>query len=219
MKIRSFGNGNYKKFYQKSFAKIDSFNTEYLILDLRDNTGGRLDEIDKLYSYLTDKNYQLIEKAEVLTRQPYLTSMLSKNSPVFIKIGATLLSPFMAIHNLFKSKKKEGKKYYSFSSSKVKKLQSSNTNQAVITFEGKDGEQLLISDKYKSELLELASNASTREAITKQQLEDFKISLPPLKQQQKIVSEIEKIEVKITALEKEIANIPKEKEAILKKYL
>ena len=80
-------------------------------------------------------------------------------------------------------------------------------------------QQLLISDKYKSELLELASNASTREAITKQQLEDFKISLPPLKQQQKIVSEIEKIEVKITALEKEIANIPKEKEAILKKYL
>jgi len=64
MKIRGFGNGNYKKFYQKSFAEIDSFKTKYLILDLRDNTGGRLDEIDKLYAYLTDKNYQLIEKAK-----------------------------------------------------------------------------------------------------------------------------------------------------------
>lgn len=121
MKIWSFGNGNYKKFYQKSFAKIDSFKTDYFILDLRDNTGGRLDEIDRLYAYLTDNNYQLIEKAEVLTRQPFLTSMLSKNSPAYIKIGATLLSPFMAIHNLFKSNKKKGKKYYSFSSSKVKK--------------------------------------------------------------------------------------------------
>lgn len=121
MKIRSFGNGNYKKFYQKSFAEIDSAKSEYLILDLRDNTGGRLDEIDKLYSYLTDKNYQLIEKAEVLTRQPFLTSMLSKNNPTFVKIGATLLSPFVAIHNLFKSNKREGKKYYSFSSSKIKK--------------------------------------------------------------------------------------------------
>ena len=121
MKIRGFGNGNYKKFYQKSFAVMDSAKTEYLILDLRDNTGGRLDEIDKLYSYLTNKNYQLIEKAEVLTRQPFLTSILCKNNPAFIKIGATLLSPFVAIHNLFKSGKKDGKKYYSFSSSKLKK--------------------------------------------------------------------------------------------------
>lgn len=79
-------------------------------------------------------------------------------------------------------------------------------------------QQVLISAKYKSELLELASNASTREAITKQQLEDFKIPLPPLKEQQKIVSLIEKIESKIAILEKEISNIPKEKEAILKKY-
>lgn len=80
-------------------------------------------------------------------------------------------------------------------------------------------QQLLISRKYKSELLELASNASTREAVTKQQLEDFKISLPPIQEQQKIVSEIEKIERKIAYLEKEITEIPKQKEAILQKYL
>lgn len=80
-------------------------------------------------------------------------------------------------------------------------------------------QQLLISSKFKTELLELADNSSTREAITKQQLEDFKIPLPPLSVQQKIVSQIEKIEVKINALEKEIALIPKQKEAILKKYL
>lgn len=80
-------------------------------------------------------------------------------------------------------------------------------------------QQLLISSKFKTELLELADNSSTREAITKQQLEDFKIPLPPLPEQQKIVSEIEKIETKINALETEIAEIPKQKEAVLKKYL
>jgi restriction endonuclease S subunit len=80
-------------------------------------------------------------------------------------------------------------------------------------------QQLLISSKFKNELLALADNSSTREAITKQQLEDFKIPLPPLPEQQKIVSEIEKIEVKITILEKEIAKIPTQKEAVLKKYL
>jgi restriction endonuclease S subunit len=38
-------------------------------------------------------------------------------------------------------------------------------------------------------------------------------------EQQKIVSEIEKIESKINTLVTEIAAIPKEKESILKKYL
>ncbi|MDO9038879.1 MAG: N-6 DNA methylase [Lutibacter sp.] len=80
-------------------------------------------------------------------------------------------------------------------------------------------QQLLISSKFKTELLELADNSSTREAITKQQLEDFKIPLPPLSEQQKIVSEIEKIEEKINVLEKEIALIPQQKEAVLKRYL
>ncbi len=80
-------------------------------------------------------------------------------------------------------------------------------------------QQLLISSKFKTELLALADNSSTREAITKQQLEDFKIPLPPIPEQQKIVAEIEKIEAKINALQTEIAAIPSQKEAILKKYL
>ncbi|MFW1748589.1 restriction endonuclease subunit S [Acinetobacter guillouiae] len=50
-------------------------------------------------------------------------------------------------------------------------------------------------------------------------LKTYRIPLPPLPEQQKIVSEIEEIEEKIDLLEQEIANIPKQKEAILKKYL
>jgi type I restriction enzyme M protein len=46
-----------------------------------------------------------------------------------------------------------------------------------------------------------------------------KISLPPTKEQKKIVTEIEKIEKKIAKLEKKIASIPNKKEMILKKYL
>ncbi len=57
------------------------------------------------------------------------------------------------------------------------------------------------------------------DAITTKTFDLIKIPLPPLSEQQKIVSEIEKIEEKITILEKEIAEIPKQKEAILKKYL
>ena len=78
---------------------------------------------------------------------------------------------------------------------------------------------ILVSEIYKNQLLEIGDGATSREAITKQQLEDFKIPLPPLSEQQKIVSEIEKIEAKINALETEIAEIPKLKEAVLKKHL
>ncbi len=78
---------------------------------------------------------------------------------------------------------------------------------------------ILVSEIYKNQLLEIGDGATSREAITKQQLEDFKIPLPPLSEQQKIVSEIEKIEAKINALETEIAEIPKLKETVLKKYL
>lgn len=78
---------------------------------------------------------------------------------------------------------------------------------------------ILVSETYKNQLLEIGDGATSREAITKQQLEDFKIPLPPLSEQQKLVSEIEKIEAKIKVLEAEIAEIPKQKEATLKKYL
>ena len=50
-------------------------------------------------------------------------------------------------------------------------------------------------------------------------IETLKIPLPPLSEQEKIVSEIKKIEAKIIVLETEIAEIPKQKEKILKKYL
>ncbi|RLJ73427.1 restriction endonuclease subunit S [Pedobacter alluvionis] len=50
-------------------------------------------------------------------------------------------------------------------------------------------------------------------------LKSYKIPLPPLSEQQKIVLEIEKIEAKIKLLEKEIAEIPKLKDAVLRKHL
>lgn len=50
-------------------------------------------------------------------------------------------------------------------------------------------------------------------------IKNIKIPLPTLSEQQKIVSEIEKIEEEINQLEKAIAEIPEQKEAILKKYL
>ena len=64
-----------------------------------------------------------------------------------------------------------------------------------------------------------ASPSSNIKSLNQTQLSNIKIPLPPLSEQQKIVTEIEKIEAKIKFLEIEIIEIPKQKEAILKKYL
>ena len=63
------------------------------------------------------------------------------------------------------------------------------------------------------------SSGSNIKSLNQTLLSNIKIPLPPLSEQEKIVSEIEKIEAKMKVLEAEIAEIPKQKEAILKKYL
>ena len=80
-------------------------------------------------------------------------------------------------------------------------------------------QRLLVSSKIKAELLAIAESSSTREAITKAQLEDFKIPLVSISEQRQIVSQITAIEVQIAAMEKELEIIPQQKEAVLKKYL
>ena len=57
------------------------------------------------------------------------------------------------------------------------------------------------------------------DTITTKTFDSIKIPLPPFPEQEKITSEIEKNETQIEALENEIAEIPKQKEAILKKWL
>ena len=50
-------------------------------------------------------------------------------------------------------------------------------------------------------------------------IKNIKIPVPPLSEQQKIVSEIEEIEKQISELEQQLSKFPQEKEAVLKKYL
>ena len=68
MKIADFTKGNYTKFYRESFKLLNTLNTRTLILDLRDNPGGRLSDAADLYSYLADTSYKFIERSEVASR-------------------------------------------------------------------------------------------------------------------------------------------------------
>jgi len=118
LKIRGFSKGRYKDFYEESFKTLDSLKTETLIIDLRNNFGGRLKEITHLYSYLTDKNFTMINPSEVNTRFPFLKSIMSNTTPTAMKVFAGVLSPVFATVDLFKTQKKDGKLYYKFKSAK-----------------------------------------------------------------------------------------------------
>lgn len=77
---------------------------------------------------------------------------------------------------------------------------------------------LLLSDDLVSQTSVLMKGVS----LPRIGISDFlsqKIPLPPLSEQQKVVSEIKKIEEQIKIIENKLAEIPKQKDAILKKYL
>ncbi len=63
------------------------------------------------------------------------------------------------------------------------------------------------------------TGTSGHRRVPKSFIENYEIPHLSISEQQKIVQKIEKIEVKINTLEKEIASIPDKKELILKKYL
>ncbi|TCK68985.1 peptidase S41-like protein [Winogradskyella wandonensis] len=118
LKIRGFSNGKYKDFYEETFAMLDSLDTKDLVIDLRDNFGGRLNEIMTLYSYLTDENFTLINKSEVNSRIPILKTAMSNTSSVGQKVFYSVLSPFIVVHNLLRTSKKDGQLYYKFKAAK-----------------------------------------------------------------------------------------------------
>lgn len=79
-----------------------------------------------------------------------------------------------------------------------------------------------INEKYLAFILEKEGKAfefSRTKRASIDRIQGIKIAVPPIAEQQKIVSEIEKIEEQIKTLETEISEIPKQKEAILKKYI
>ncbi len=73
--------------------------------------------------------------------------------------------------------------------------------------------------EYAIRKLNLNQFGATTPQLTVPQLENFKISLPPISEQKKIVTQILKIEDQISELEKQLQKIPNLKNEVLKKYL
>ena len=79
----------------------------------------------------------------------------------------------------------------------------------------------LISANYQKQLLSIGEAGSTRQALTKADMEDFKISIPPLQEQQAIVSRLDALNAHVKELEevlnKTITECDALKQALLRK--
>ncbi len=64
LKIKSFEipTANFNSFYKESFDSIRNAGTENLIIDLRNNGGGTLEDSRNLFAYLTDKEFVYLAK-------------------------------------------------------------------------------------------------------------------------------------------------------------
>ncbi|OCB78661.1 S41 family peptidase [Flavobacterium crassostreae] len=125
LKIRGFKNKAYRRFYKETFEKIKQYQTKNLILDLRDNGGGRLSEISDLYAYLSDTTFVFLEPSEVVSRSQFFNGSYYNGGSFVLKILKTILSPAYYSYLLCTIHKKDnGKSYFA---TETKKRQA-NTN-------------------------------------------------------------------------------------------
>lgn len=110
LKVKDF---NYNQ-YDRVFKKIDSVQSDHLILDLRNNHGGKLSYCAKLFSYLIDSTYNFVDREELASRSSFLAQINLSGKPIRKLITYVSFSPIIVIRNtvLLLKIKKENNSFY-----------------------------------------------------------------------------------------------------------
>lgn len=124
--IKGFSNGNATAFYKEAFEKIAANKTENLIIDLRNNPGGRLYEIVDLYGYLVNEPYVFVDDYEVVSRTSKLHAEYFKGGGPVFKFFKILGAPFYYSIGFLKVRKENGKFISSTNFSKIKEPKPNN---------------------------------------------------------------------------------------------
>jgi len=69
MRLTTFSKGNLKTFFRRSFKKLKKENIEHLILDLRENGGGRISNSIALTKYLKQTPFKLADSVVAISRK------------------------------------------------------------------------------------------------------------------------------------------------------
>lgn len=121
IKVKSFSSDYSSKFYSETFKKINNTKTNYLIIDVRNNYGGSLDEINNLYSYLSPKPYTLVKPSQVTSKISPLKTNYFRKSNLLQYAYKGLTYPTFFFAQTFSTYEKDGKFYYKMKSDKESK--------------------------------------------------------------------------------------------------
>lgn len=118
VKVKSFSKDYSDEFYKDTFAKIKEAKSSYLIIDIRNNYGGSLYEINKLYSYLASEPFILIKPSQVTSRiTPLKTNYFRTSSPLEYALKS-FTYPTYFFAQAFSTYKKDGKIFYKMKADK-----------------------------------------------------------------------------------------------------
>ena len=113
MKIRGFKIGDFRTFYKESFTTIQNYKSTTFVLDLRDNGGGRVTEINNLYSYLSDSTFVFLDKSEVVSKSSLFGGAYFNGGTFAVKTIKTIFSPLLYTYLLLTvHKDNNGKNIY-----------------------------------------------------------------------------------------------------------
>jgi len=122
LKILSFNSGSYKKAYDSLFRTIKEKKINHLVLDLKDNPGGLVADIDELYSYLKTENIPLLSESSV-TNKSKLPFHIIKGWPTWQYIAlAPIFPPYYTWIYLNTKKDPTGNYQFKMSGLKTKKI-------------------------------------------------------------------------------------------------
>lgn len=119
IKVQSFTKTFSNQFYKESFKKIHDSKAGYLIIDMRENYGGSLYEINNLYSYIAKEPFTLIKPSKITSKYSPLKTNYFRKSSIPEYALKTLAYPGYFIVHLFSSYKGgDGEYYYKIKAAK-----------------------------------------------------------------------------------------------------
>lgn len=122
IKVKSFSRSFSNKFYRESFEKIKNAKADYLIIDIRENYGGSLYEINNLYSYLAPEPFVLIKPSQLTSRTtPLKTNYFRKSNPLQYFLKSLAYPGYFFLQTFSVYKGKDGLAYYRMKENKPTK--------------------------------------------------------------------------------------------------
>lgn len=111
MRIRTFSGVFSSQFYKSSFEQLKKGKTKFLIIDIRGNLGGSLEEIKDLYSYFVAEPQPFIRQIQVSEKQWALAADYFDGMGWAAKPFGAIVYPFYELANWLATYKREGKYY------------------------------------------------------------------------------------------------------------